>query len=273
MIQAKAFVKDGKLCIVGVSPSGLGPVPFAVAQTIPPGSNIPDGPVDVNEPGQLEEILLKAEKKIMHSVTHSSVSMGAEQLVRRARAGDQVAMGIISQVAKSGGETALRAKRAIADYIKRNPSRHNSSFGNELSEPVLTAGGKALHKALVKTAKSPESWAAAMTTLLPRLAREHVYTAIVAAADGPPLNGKNKDALYNALREPEKKAFSAGRKASWHDLSQVMGLAKRSKMPSDAVMLGWICGKADRLQRFRKGGPASLISNMVAWELGENIND
>lgn len=81
----------------------------------------------------------------------NSVEQAAEDLVRRARVGDQNAMAMIASVAESakgGNPKARNAYACIEAYIKSHPVGHDSSiFGyetNALKETVALANGPML---------------------------------------------------------------------------------------------------------------------------------
>src|SRR5882672_4652293 len=118
---ASACVKEGRLCIVGLHDSKeVGLIPFT--HTIEVGKDIPDGPVDFGAE-DLDEKLSKAiddaRQPMLATIEKQKMQMTAEQLVERARVGDQNAVAMISAIRAGATKGVKRAKIAfkmLADY-------------------------------------------------------------------------------------------------------------------------------------------------------------
>lgn len=245
MVKASAYVKDGRLIVIGVAQMSIGPVPFSYDCPVPEG--VPEGPLDMNRKGSklLESCLAGAEVAIKKRIQRGAIRVGAENLVLRARQGDQNAMAMLIAVrkkARAGAPRAIAALRAIKIYIEDHPPTETCDFGYEAKKNVETALAKHVEH------ENPLHYVSAVLTYLPHVRNER---AIVLIANGPLVCNNLLSAVSSSLGGPrEEKQFKDG--------------FNGKPIPSDAAMIGSIFKKARELQAARRG----KFSPLIAYELG-----
>lgn len=190
----------------------------------------------------------------------TTVEQGARDLVERARAGDQVAMGIICQArdrAKQRDPAAMKGVKALHAYIKANPPR-SSQFGEEYLADQLASK-------LEELLEDDESYLQAVRQVAPELGAKSLDKAITTLANGPAIAAKLTELRDSFEGEDEKKAFAIG--------AVKCNLNVPDDMPQEcrnALLLGYLLGMAHRIQRVREPGvPIKLLSPSAGWELGE----
>ncbi len=153
---ASAFVRKGRLCVIGVAETDYGPVPFSFSESV---TSAPEGPVDFG--GDLAESSQDRarfnRKKTKAKVDIAQVRLAVESVVLRARQGDQNAMALLRQVAinaKRGFHRAKFALKIATDYIKKHPIGTGPSFGVEVER-------------MLRKARSPEARSATVVALVP----------------------------------------------------------------------------------------------------------
>lgn len=253
--RASAYVYRGRLCVVGISDASEGPVPFAFSLPLNADEEIADGPVDFGKelPGTIENLMPSVRSMIRQSKKDGQVQLAAEDLVLRARQGDQNAMAILAQVqenAKQGNSKARKAFKMINKYIKANPPDERSSFGRDIVR-----------------AENPYEKSAIISTHGPVL---NPYRMIVFLADDEDLRGRMKDTIasFGSDMEPSFKMGFTLSKSPDEFVSFANELP--SQEDYDAAKVGFIFGKARLLQiaRHPKSGFKSF-DERAAWELGE----
>jgi len=202
MVKASAYIKDGRLIILGVAQVKAGAVPFSYDAPAPGAS---DGPVDMGaDNGPLEPLLAEAELSIKKKIQRGIVKVGAENLVLRARQGDQNAMAMIIAVrqnARRGSPKARAAFIAIREYIEDHPVSQNCEFGFESKKLV----SKALAKQL--TEGDPQAYAISVAMNLPHLSQER---GVVLLAKGPIIDKTLLTRLSDGFSGREKEQFKSG---------------------------------------------------------------
>lgn len=172
----------------------------------------------------------------------------ARDVVERARAGDQVAMGILAMVrdnAKRGEPTAQQSYRAIERYIKRNPPTGIGAEASDITHP------KAL-QALWAADPSHE-------TIVRALPLVSFWSGAVALSHGPNLTNERIETISQVLPEDQRPT-----------LMQAIVQWKTTPESSPLLKLGRVIGLAKTLQLVRlPATPISLLSPIAAWELGE----
>jgi hypothetical protein len=180
----------------------------------------------------------------------------AENLVMRARAGDQNAMATIALVRKNKNKNIQAQKMfpRLMAYVKSHPVTR-SVFGNEVlakedlqtilksNDPVVVI------QCIIRACKCGVSGA---------------HAAIVALANGPALNALRVTELASAMHgELQESAFRFG--VDYHR-------APQRSAPSTFqghMGLGQVVGRARGIQVVRRGGPVSTLSHPAAIELGD----
>ena len=247
MVKASAYVKDGRLVVLGVAQLRVGPVPFSYDCPVPDGT--PEGPLDMNAKGSepLEECLTKAEVAIKKRIQKGAIKVGAENLVLRSRQGDQNAMAMLIAVRKSarqGSPKARVALKVIREYIEDHPPTETCEFGYEAK--------RAVSNALVKHVDNePEQYSFGVLNLLPFLDDEK---GIVLIANGPLLDSYLIGLVRECLSEREQRHFDLG----------ISGKVTSSK----ACRLGNLFMRARELQAARRG-VFRLCSPLIQYELGD----
>ena len=243
MVQASAYVKQGRLIVIGVAQLKVGPVPFTYDCQVPEGT--PEGPIDINDENPaLEECLTEAEQAIKKRIGIGALKVGAENLVLRARQGDQNAMAMLIAVrknAKDGVPKARAAMRAIKEYIEDHPPTESCQFGHEAKREVATALAKHVEN------DNPTHYAMAVLTLLPHIDERQAY---VLVANGPLVTNNLLELVSSGLTDRQKTQFIAG--------------FKGKPIPSKANQLGEVFRKARELQAARRG----QFDEVIAYELG-----
>lgn len=277
MLNSAAYIQENRLCIIGVHPSKIGPIPFSHSVLIE-GEPIPDGPVHIDNNEALNPAIEKAlqdcDGAIMRKVRLEEMERAAADLVVRARAGDQVAMGILAMVrtnALKGSKRAKVAYRYLQRYVKAHPvTDAMSGFEAALKSDRLA---KTLESSI--GTENPLHYSSAVVAMVPDINATSLTRAAVVLANGPDLcTGKDANPRISALHssfagEDEHKAFRFG--VATNDISKIYPIAQRSTPKQNrALQIGYAVGLARRIQAVRRPNvPIAVISKMAAWELGE----
>lgn len=230
-----AYIHKGKLCLMGACRTKLGTLPTLVTHPVSP--QFTSGPVHIGEDTHpaIHNALRHIEKKIMMKAQDGSQGSAAENLVRRARQGDQNAMAIICSVrdeAKKKNPKARSAFQALRNFIRLNPP---STMG---AEPAPT----------------------------PRIMS---FAACIDLANGPPLDDTRIEDIAVSFGA-EAHLFLHGVQKYKHDgyLSRLMRRVGLSKKP--VLDLAKSVGTARSIQNVRKpNSRISFFSPMIGWEMGE----
>jgi len=247
MIKASAYVKQGRLIIIGVAQLRIGPVPFTYDCVVPEGT--PEGPLDLNQKGSetLEQCLTDAEKGIRKRIQKGAIKVGAENLVLRARQGDQNALAMLMAIrknAKAKVPKALVAFKAVKEYIEDHPPTEDVRFGYEIKKNMSLALAKHVE------ADTPMHYALGVLTILPHL---DVNRSTVLLADGPLITKNLIDAICKNFSIRQSEQFIAGFSGKY--------------VASKPCQLGHVFRKAKELQALRKGA-FHLCNPIISYELG-----
>jgi len=267
-VTASAYIADKRLHVLGVAFTPAGVVPFEWSSAADESDS--DGPVNVH--GELAEgiadSLAEGKAQIMQGVQTEALKSAAESLVKRARNGDENAIGMICMVRQrsSVSPRAQATMQYLAEYIKTHPVSQDDGkplFAGDKTIQVADA----LRKVLVNTAE-PTRYAALLTSFVPHTTG-HCATTILA--DGPEIGAEQVDAVLQRLpADALRKAFRAGMTARSCP-RKVLGLRKRLRRPGQkALDLGFFLGRAKAIQDVRK--PDSKLSDFhpgIGWELGD----
>lgn len=247
MVKATAYVKDGRLIVIGVAQLSIGAVPFSYDCTVPDGT--PEGPFDMNSQGDeaLEECLTKAELSIKHRIEKGAIRVGAENLVLRSRQGDQNAMAMLIAIrrsAKKGSRKARMSLKAIREYIEDHPPSETCQFGFEAKKAVSTA-------LTTHVNNNPLHYTFGIINLLPHVDDDR---GVVLVANGPLLDMELVSSIREQLSERDQRHFDSG--------------FKGKLTASKAAALGNIFRRARELQAARRG-MFHLCSPILQYELGD----
>ena len=250
---ASAYVKEGRLCIVGLHSCELGPIPFAYSAGV--AKEIPDGPVDLDnsdlDPNVLK-IIDESKEPMLAIIEREKMRVGAEQLVERARAGDQNAMAMIGEVRQNAEKGIKKAKRAFAmlhDYIKSHPILEGSSDHHYRAPKV--------NKQIVRKLSDNIGEDAAISAWTPGI--PDLYLAALVVASGPVLKPERVTNIGSHFGDDTPRFWFGFEK--WNQ-------PKTSK--DSAVFTGQVVGLARTIQGVREGYlPVSRLCPMAGWELGE----
>lgn len=186
----------------------------------------------------------------MSKTSRRDVERAAADVVERARAGDQVAMGLMVRVrdrAKQGDPRAKQSLRAMQRYTDKNPP---VTIGEEVSgttNPLTPIASKALW-----TNPTPQ----VVITALPIM---NFWQGVVALVHGPRLDNERVVHISDQITPEGQPTFKAG----------VMNWRKGAEGPTTWLM-GRIVGLARCIQRLQiPSVPIGTFCPATAWELGE----
>lgn len=265
LTKARAYCKDNRLCIVGMHDSEVGSVPFSTSVHVE--GEVSDGPIDLSKElaPEVERALAKSEKPISDNIENELMRMTAEDLVIRAREGEQNAAALILEIgknAKRGNPRAIKSRKLIQEAINSLPLRPLSVVPALHRESL-----PAKHFAhVVVGAEGPEPYGAQVTTLLPSMG----IRGVVMLANGPPLlkSGRARAIAQSYPTQSERHAFCLARRYAGMAVSSER--AELHPRLQRAMTVGDCFGIAQKIQAVRL--PDSCISTFdpaVGWELGE----
>lgn len=253
--SASAYIKDKRLCILGVHETKSGPIPFSHAQAC----DAPDGPVNItqeNIPEVIRKALDESQQTIMSNIKRDELRLAVEGLVDRARHGDQNAVALIIEARKNAEKGNPRAKMSVAMMMRYAKSNSNTSISGEGElAPKMLSAPSALTTEIQKA--DPEHYLAAVKGMVPSLS---CIQASVALSNGPKLDKAQIEKLIATLADEDKKLFSLGYK-TWANTR-----IKSSNL-GDAGKIGKCIGLARTIQMVRSGKPIALLSKRAGWEL------
>lgn len=246
-VKASAYVKNGRLVILGLAQLKVGPVPFTYDCPVPEGT--PEGPLDINAQGNeaLEECLAKAENVIHQKIQHGALKIRAENLVLRSRNGDQNAIAMIIAIrknAKQGNQKAIVGMRAIMQYIEDHPPTKTCTFAGESQHEVITALANHVEN------DNPEHYSLAVNTYLPHTSPQ---CAAILIANGPLVSNDLLKFVSSNFSERELNQFKQG-------LAGEVSAARCN-------IMGNIFRKAREIQAIRRG-QFQFLDPVVRFELG-----
>lgn len=285
MVNASAYVNRNRLVIMGVCESELGPVPFTYHCSI--NGDVQDGPVNLSDESTNPAVITAIEESkgaIMKTIEDEKMKTGAEQLVLRARQGDENAMAMLTEIGSAAknpqNPKARRALRLVHEFIEMHPAE--SAQVGALALPPPSSVMKSIDRN--SRSKNRLHYSTSMVTLLPNVGRnfDDVTAAAILLANGPTLlcrkdiigmaNPRIK-AIHDVFgHEKEKEAFAYGFTHSVHTKRIVMMMRKLSTEEVSALRVGHSVGLAQRIQAVRLDDtPIALLSRKAAWELGEEL--
>ncbi len=228
---------EGALCVLGACETQWGTIPLACRFGV--DASEANRAIDLNAP-QTPAVLAalgNAERTLGAMATREAADLAVEDLITRARVGDQNAMAMIAEVrrvAMGGGAKASEAMAKIKAYLKAHPFHAESAMGLD-TEPTL-----------------PKSAVRAATAL----------------ANGPLLSRDRLLEIAKSLGSNAKAFLYAC--ANYHAPAKINALAEHYPDAESALRTGATAGRARAIQLVRM--PDSRIaafSPHAAWELGE----
>lgn len=252
---ASAFVRKGRLCVIGVAETDYGPVPFSFSESV---ADAPEGPVDFGGDlaASVQTALDSIEKKTKAKVSKAQTRLAVESVVLRARQGDQNAMALLRQVAINAKRGIQRAKVSLkiaTNFIKKNPIGTGPSFGVEVER-------------MLRKARSPEAKSAVVVALVPYVSLPRLVNELF---DGPPLRRHMRN-IALALPKSERKAFDYGLRTGRNANALEQACDRLDPKYYRAFQVGFACKRALLMQNaFSPKGRLTDFDPVVGWELGE----
>jgi len=238
---ASAHISNGSLNTIGFAKTSFGwePVVSSIYMFAPKTErHIPVSFGEDSPSPTLNAARYKSANVLRSKANTNQQREAARSLVKRARAGDQNAMAILSQTrkkAEAGSPVAISALAQVKEYIRENPT--GGTFGNDM----------------VVTSKT-----------------DPAYWGSVWLANGPLLSDEMLRAFASNFGGEETAAFMFGFKhhGSQLDLDSAHhGLDEDHRKVLD---IGRMFGEARALQYVRMpGARISEYQPVVGWELGE----
>lgn len=280
-----AYVQNGRLTIVGLSPGDAGVVPFTFKAKIEGEDIPPDGPIHLgagNLHPAIVKILTKAEGPIMAQIDKKRMGNAAQDLVDRARLGEQNAQAMLVAVRQNAERGIPRAKLMLAlclAYAKAPQSTALATVGNDRAIQKDSHGPISTLKRALAGCQNANHYAATVATHVPAAGGSMLaaQSAATALSHGPTINGEMLTCCKQAIGSgPAQNLFVNGYKLSANPgkvLELASAVAQETKDPElmRALQTGYSLGLAKRLQAVRGGAPLKVLSSQVAWELGEQF--
>jgi hypothetical protein len=246
--EITAYVKDGRLCAVGLVLTPEGYVPFAWSSLIDvaEGENPPANGVvgfDSDDP-QIRATFDAGAEDMRDQIELQTIRAASESLVRRARIGDQNAMATIRCIAEEsekGSERAQTSRRAIENYIAKYPA----------DSPQLVPGTLVTRELASLPEDDTEAYAAHLTTIAP--GAPDVEVATLAIANGPVLTPARLERIAAQFSDDERPTFEVGFNSACRD-HEMRALV--TACPQDlrrVLFVGHATGRAQALQGARRG--------------------
>jgi hypothetical protein len=249
--HATAYIKEGRLCVMGISDTELGPIPFSYSVEV---KDKPDGPVDFNDEELDPDIAQAIDRPgIMRAIQESKMRVAAEQLVERSRCGDQNAIVQVQAIginARKGNPRAQTAFKIVQEYIKDNPPG---------KEPRPTVTGRT---AITRMLKSNLQDNRVLATFLPGLTNTYISATVLSK--GPVLSPNRLEDIASQFGE-DAPLFWVGFRARGTRLRKAM---QRDPQGKRAMIAGRACKIAWTLQGVAMGKlPLRSFCPATAWEL------
>jgi hypothetical protein len=188
----------------------------------------------------------------------------AVSVAKRARAGDQNAMGMIEQIrinAQGGNQLAQSSHGMISNWLKENPAE---------GAPVRFSGEVASSLGMLKDPEiEPEVLLGILCGLPLSGDMKAIDAAICLLSFGHPVNTKRIGVIQSAIPTPLKPAFDFGL-ANASDARQLTPLGSRlSPVEIGHLCAGHTLGTARRIQLARAPGQSvNILGADIGWEMG-----
>jgi hypothetical protein len=188
------------------------------------------------------------------------------ELVVRARAGDQNAMGLLVEVGKSakvGSPRAIESKRLIEEYIRLNPPPKKSTTRQQNTWTQSIANY--VNAMQASFSGEPDELGDCIIAIIPFMGPYGATTL----ANGPELNNDIINLISSAFgSDAEEHAFLFAIANADQSDSIIKNISKLNKDAAYAILIGCVVGQAKRIQMVRlPGTPISVISKKAEEEL------
>lgn len=257
--RATAYVHNGRLCVVGIEETDLGPVPFAVSAQV--FGEISDGPVDFGSelPESLEEAVERVQVPIEDAVQDGHLKLAVEHLCLRARNGDQNAMALlggIREAAQNGVPRAQKSLEAAERFLKANPPKQRAAFGLELPEfPRVDTS-------ILKAAEHPIAKAHAAVALCRNMGPHRMACVLADSADGL------RAVCEHAKRLVDPAVLWQGYRHSRFLTALEQARAMLDPETFSVFQLGFALGRSAAILEAKQGNLKPVLTPAIAWELG-----
>ena len=261
-MKLTAYVFQDRLCLIGVHDSKFGPIPVSHHVSV---EGIEDGPCDMSgddAPVGLEMVWEDVKTELNSKLDLEMMRAGAEDLVKRANAGDQVAratMSLTRDNAKRGDARATKAYEMLLAEAKRAKGGR-STFGIEQAPLAMIALSQ-------RDKDDPYKYASTIFQLL-RTDGSHFLASCIILANGPDLDRPRVETIAENFGEDSM--FFAKGFALCAEPRKVSAFGQ--ELDSDqrrALRIGQCVGCARMIQKVRTDGPIAKFSPGAGWELGE----
>ncbi len=305
VINLTAYVRKGRLVVIGVCDTPFGRLPSCVGtRKMPP--DVKDGPIAWGAEAHpaVAMTLERAKGPLMANALKNEIARRAEEVVDRARAGDQNAMAVIvcaRESAKAGSQRAKLALDAMIEYAKGTlPNTGGADFGLSAKPKARVSDGyRSVASAVAQAARTAKDgdgalhYGATISGLVPGVGNSTaaLLGAASAIASGVPVTpevvkgavaalpgGESAAAMKEAIPGIIPATATAGQllcyamKNAGTSAPGDMGVIAKAATPEGriALRIGYALGMARRLQYATSPeGKISAISASAAWELGE----
>jgi hypothetical protein len=254
MINANAYVNEGKLYVLGTDRSEYGVIPFGHIEPC----DSPDTAVDMagELAPEVKQAIDDAQRKIMNRLERQKMKIVGEELVLRTRAGDQVAMALLTSIGENARKGNARAKysmQIIEDYNRKHPEA-KSRIGADIQSANLGDDLKRNFLREINTSNDNLHYATLTLHALPNMSRDE---GAVLLSNGP--------VITDDLLQSVSTHFN-GTAEQFHEGVKNWGV----NPPNKVHAIGQQFGLARCIQLIRLPEvPISMLSPTAGWELGE----
>jgi hypothetical protein len=257
-LKASGYIDNNNLYIVGVANSRFGTIPFTHRE--PVKGLCKSGPINIGieQTDNIEKAIHSSKKPIINNILKEEIKSAVENLIERARQGDQNAIGILCQVRKNASKGYSRAAFSYEyalQYCKSKPINDLgivSISGESVLKKSLASSPLELLKTILESMKNnPSKIASVISSHVANLDPEVLKAAAILIAD---IVSLHSEILQTVVKQ--------------NDENFIDGYVGKNNTDRSAKV-GFVIGYAKKLQDFRDTGNLNNLSKQIAWELGE----